>query len=129
MDLSQIAKQIVLRNSKMTGLGMQTGGCYMCPRKGGLRVAGARKPKMAKMEKPKQKRTQSAWITFVKQVRAQNPSLSYKEALVEASKMYKKGCAKTQTRKCQKFNVNPQTKKRKCATFACYEKKTQKKKA
>ena len=130
MDLSQIAKQIVLRNAKMTGMGgMQTAGCYMCPsnKMGGLRLAGVRKPKM---QKPKQVRAPSAWITFVKQVRAQNPGLSYKEALIEASKMYKKGCAKTQTRKCQKFNVDPQTKKRKCAAFACYDKKKpQKKKA
>jgi hypothetical protein len=125
MDLSQIAKQIVLRNAKLTGsgmrAGMQTAGCYMCPQ-GGLRLAGKRE-KMPKMEKPKQKRAPSAWITFVKNLREQNPQLSYKEALQEASKIYQKGCKKTQVRKCQKFDVNPQTKKRKCKTFACYDKK------
>jgi len=121
MDLSQIAKQIVLRNAKLTGSGMRAG-CYMCPQRGGLRLAGKRE-KMPKMEKPKQKRAPSAWIMFVKNLREQNPELSYKQALQEASKIYQKGCKKTQTRKCQKFDVDPQTKKRKCKTFACYDKK------
>jgi len=33
----------------------------------------------------------SAWITHVKKVRAENPSLSYKDALKHASKTYSTG--------------------------------------
>lgn len=31
----------------------------------------------------------NAWIEYVKKYRAKNPSLSYKEALMKASKQYK----------------------------------------
>ena len=133
MNLSDIAKQIVLRNARLRG-GVQSGGmragmragCLACSQGGcascgGMRagmLAGARKSKLVQ-DKPKQKRAPSKWILFVKEVRAQNPHLSYKEALVEASKIYQKDCKKTQTKRCQKFEKDPSTGKKKCKTYSC----------
>ena len=53
-------------------------------------VAIPKKKRAPRKKKAKKKREPSAWILWIKKTQADNPGMSYKLAMTEASKTYKK---------------------------------------
>jgi hypothetical protein len=91
MNLSKISRDIFLQNAKLRGEGVKKRKATKkkaTKKKGGIVIGGKKKPakKTTKRKLPQGART---WLNLVKQVYAQG-NMSWKEALQQASKIYKK---------------------------------------
>lgn len=96
MNLSKISRDIFLQNAKLRGEGMKK---KRKAKKGGITIGGMKRKKAPATKKRATKTTRGGkrtlpagartWLNLVKQVYAQG-GMSWKQALQQASKIYKK---------------------------------------